>query len=500
MQRLIPRINKRVVIVLNYHRIGSVDPRNPFHRLHTVSSAEFARQLDLAEVLGSFVELSDLDAPVDLPPLGFCVTLDDAPVDALAGIEELHAREIPYAVSVCTDLADVGAGMRDRVYTVLSELDDDEIYRFLLPRLGGLMPPPDRFSFYAFSKSAALPAAVMEEQVVEPLHAIACERRNGAHLGRGYLDWAAIRDLICDPLATLVNHGKSHANLAALTAEEVRNDVSASHQRFIEETSITPTYFAVPFGAVDQRVCLDINPAAQAHGYRGVLWVGKASNVVIPPPIRRYVTSCVCMRRRARRVSRSSCVRCSSHSGSADCWSRACSASITASPSSCAAGQTWAKSHRLSCSRVKTRLTPPTRGSSRINTSTTPAGANARHSMRYLPGAPGDCAVQLARDFQWQASSWPSTYPAGVGYPPRTAWREGCSCAQRRTASRHRVQAPASGVVTAFADWIAVDVWKVRIEPATVRAAGLHDVNVAQSFPRARCAVRGRTARRDVHR
>ena len=39
------RSGQKIVLILNYHRIGTVDPENPFHKLHTVSPGAFRRQV-----------------------------------------------------------------------------------------------------------------------------------------------------------------------------------------------------------------------------------------------------------------------------------------------------------------------------------------------------------------------------------------------------------------------------------------------------------------------
>lgn len=271
---------ERLLIGLNYHRIGDVDARNPFHRLHTVSRRAFEQQIELALSLGEVVSPDQLDDPHELPPLGFLVSFDDVPLDALAGIELLRTHGLPYVASVCTELADSGCGHRDRVYAVLSELDEVEIYARVAADLGHLLPPPAEFSFYRFSKSAVLPHAAMLDQVIDPLYDLACRRRGHGAPGRGYLDWPSVRALVADPLATIVNHSRSHANFAALSAAEVHGDISASHRRLAQQLEQAPRYFAVPFGAIEQRVCVDVARAAHDHGYVGVFWVGLAANVI----------------------------------------------------------------------------------------------------------------------------------------------------------------------------------------------------------------------------
>ena len=52
----------KISIILNYHRIGLIDNKNPFHRLHTVSLKVFKRQIKICSFLGKFVSLEDFYA------------------------------------------------------------------------------------------------------------------------------------------------------------------------------------------------------------------------------------------------------------------------------------------------------------------------------------------------------------------------------------------------------------------------------------------------------
>ena len=47
-------------IILNYHRIGRIDPENPFHRLHTVSFYVFKMQMRICRLIGKIVSLDDI--------------------------------------------------------------------------------------------------------------------------------------------------------------------------------------------------------------------------------------------------------------------------------------------------------------------------------------------------------------------------------------------------------------------------------------------------------
>ena len=52
--------HSKLVILFNYHRIGNVDRKNPFHRAHTVSHDVFKSQIRFLSRVGNFVSLKDI--------------------------------------------------------------------------------------------------------------------------------------------------------------------------------------------------------------------------------------------------------------------------------------------------------------------------------------------------------------------------------------------------------------------------------------------------------
>ena len=49
------RSNEKIVLVLNYHRIGEVNNQNPFHRLHTVGLNTFRNEISLLNKIGKIM-------------------------------------------------------------------------------------------------------------------------------------------------------------------------------------------------------------------------------------------------------------------------------------------------------------------------------------------------------------------------------------------------------------------------------------------------------------
>ena len=91
---------------------------------------------------------------------------------------------------------------------------------------------------------------------------------------RAYLSWDEIRQhFLGRPNVTIVNHGTSHGNLAAMTEQEIRNDVIRSTHSFEQHLGVRPRFFAVPFGNPNTTVANILENVLMPLGYRGVLWV-----------------------------------------------------------------------------------------------------------------------------------------------------------------------------------------------------------------------------------
>ncbi|MFF5781844.1 polysaccharide deacetylase family protein [Streptomyces virginiae] len=261
------------VIGVNYHRIGDVDPANPYHRLHTVSEETFARQLDMMLELGQVVSLDQVRAGEGLAEVNFVLCFDDVPVSALTAIDQVRACGLPLTLSPAGLLTDTGLGSRDKVYAIEKYADPAAIAEHIaarLPEAAGLG------TFYQLTKSAELDPEAVAAQLIDPLYATVEAAAAPYFAERGYLPWPKLRELALDPLVTVANHSFGHTNLAALDADAVRQEVDRSHVHFQQRMGIGARYFTVPFGRLTQELALDLQDPLAALGYAGILWVGSA--------------------------------------------------------------------------------------------------------------------------------------------------------------------------------------------------------------------------------
>lgn len=262
----------KVVCVLNFHRIGYVDQRNPFHRLHTVSPAVFQRYIRFLSWVGKFVSLDDLLEDQKLGRINFLLTFDDVSRTILSQKDFLQLREIPYTIAPCTNITENGMGWRDKVYLIEYFLDKNEIYNFTQKRFYDCCPSKENFFLYDFSKNNNIPSEHMIEKVIDPLFS-RIPRMKYKDYDRVYLSWEEIKQHFSqNPLVTIANHGTTHFKMLTMSQEELSWEVKVSSREFQEKLNFCPNYFVVPFGGASTYLKSTLTNILKEHKYRGVLW------------------------------------------------------------------------------------------------------------------------------------------------------------------------------------------------------------------------------------
>ncbi|MEO5367035.1 MAG: polysaccharide deacetylase family protein [Magnetococcus sp. WYHC-3] len=267
------------VVCLNYHRIGVPGGSSALQRLHGVERSVFQRQVALLLRRGRFVSLADCQDPGRLGDVNFLLSFDDVSRSVLEVLPWLRRRGIPYALCPCTRLTGQGYGPRDKVYWILEHVSQQEIWEHVRNVLGD-MPEQER-DFYRLTKGDRLSPRDMETLLVNPLLARAPGLVAAVQRERPYLDWEDLRrEILPDPLATLVDHSHGHARLSLLDEAELEADWQASRADFMRELGYAPAYYAVPFGNWDARTAALLTALAHKDGVRGILWVGESINRV----------------------------------------------------------------------------------------------------------------------------------------------------------------------------------------------------------------------------
>lgn len=264
------------VVAVNYHRIGSSDPDNPLHRLHTVTLDEFAGQLAAMRQLGRVVSLPDVRDCRNLTEVNFVVTFDDVPISARVGIELMLDQQLPVTISPCAQLATHGWGIRDKVYSIDKFADP----ALVAATIRDVLPTARDTSFYHLTKSDEFDPELIETKLIDPLYTAIETQAAGYLAGGGYLSWGSLAELAASPLVTIANHTATHANLAAAPHERLEREITVAHRATTERLGCIPRYLTIPFGRMQQNLALDCSTIGRRMGYHGLLWVGDIATLI----------------------------------------------------------------------------------------------------------------------------------------------------------------------------------------------------------------------------
>jgi len=90
-------LNKKtkLVFVFNFHRIGIVNKKIPFHILHTIRLGLFKIQIQIFSLFGKFISISVINEYENLSKINFSITFDEGSRTILRIVPYLRKRSIP---------------------------------------------------------------------------------------------------------------------------------------------------------------------------------------------------------------------------------------------------------------------------------------------------------------------------------------------------------------------------------------------------------------------
>jgi len=156
-------------IILNYHRIGNIDPKNPFYRLHTISLSTFKLQVKICSLIGKFVSIEDIQNSKLNSKLSFCITFDDVSNSIYDAIKWLDKRNVPFAICPCQQITEESLGWRDKVYFIEKYLNKKDIINMIKENFPEISFD-EKDSFYSLSKDLKFDQYKMINNVVNPLY------------------------------------------------------------------------------------------------------------------------------------------------------------------------------------------------------------------------------------------------------------------------------------------------------------------------------------------
>ena len=68
---------------------------------------------------------------INLSKINFLVTFDDGSSTVLKIVPYLREKSIPYAICLSTEVLEKGYGIRDKVYMIINNIDENKLFDFV---------------------------------------------------------------------------------------------------------------------------------------------------------------------------------------------------------------------------------------------------------------------------------------------------------------------------------------------------------------------------------
>ena len=272
-------------VAVNFHRVGTSMPSDPFRHLDTISRESFRFTLALLRFFFQVVSLSDVvegSRQTRRPRL--ILTFDDVSRTFLSNaLPLLEQYNLPVTLFPCVRITETGSGWRDLVYYLMDSPDLHPVIRQRVEQVLGktAVQQLQEQGLYKWTKSLDHQTALLEKEILLP--ALGEQHRQFEELvlrHQPYLNWSDLKKLTEHPLVTIGSHGTRHHDYRGLSSEEIRRDVSEAQEYILRKLGFHPQHFALPFGSPDQRVWQTLDKALPAFGIKTALWCATYANTV----------------------------------------------------------------------------------------------------------------------------------------------------------------------------------------------------------------------------
>ena len=270
--------NCKASIILNYHRIGNIDPENPFHRLHTVRFSIFKIQIKICNILGKFVSLRDLNNSNLQSKLNFSITFDDVSNSIEEALNWLNDNNIPFAIAPCQLITEDNCGWRDKVYFIEKFINKKDISDLLFK----VYKKKFKEGFYGLSKSSNFDQEKMINEIVNPLYKKISNENKKKFSEKYYFsrtDLISLKNKF--PNMEILNHSFSHVDLTDLSINKINNEIEKCSNFISKELGILPEFFAVPFGKFNTFCSIGLCESSRKQNIKAIFWVSNQINLDI---------------------------------------------------------------------------------------------------------------------------------------------------------------------------------------------------------------------------
>ena len=266
-------VKHKVIIGINYHRIGTKKVNDPFSGLHTVSFGLFKFQIILLNFFFKVVSLDDIRNGNIKSKINFFISFDDVPIISMQAFNWLNKKKLPFVICPNIKLTEEFSSISDKFRFSHQKINKKEIEnklkkflnekQFLILKKGGL-----KKLYKSYTIDQRKFEILFNENIFNSL-----KNEFSKHLvNSNYLNWEEIKKI--SKKNSIASHGNNHYDFFFLNYKDIVNELEVSKNIFEEKIKSKINTFTIPFGGYSQHLGIVISEAAKQVGYDQVLWTG----------------------------------------------------------------------------------------------------------------------------------------------------------------------------------------------------------------------------------
>ena len=265
-------LEHKVILGINYHRIGKKNLDDPFKGLHSVSLYIFKIQVLFIKYFFKILSLNDIQLGKVNNKINFFITFDDVPSSSMEAFNWLHEKKIPFTICPNISIIENKFTIGDKVRFIQKFLDKEKIENKLKNKLNeqefNLFKNIGLKKFYKSYEINQLNFSKIFNDFFKEFE----KDFEKFKINKNYLNWEDVSDL--SKICSVASHGKNHENYFHLDYDKIYNEMESSKKIFNSNLNKYIKIFAVPYGEYNQNLGIMLNLAARKLDYKQILWIG----------------------------------------------------------------------------------------------------------------------------------------------------------------------------------------------------------------------------------
>ena len=263
----------KIIIGVNYHRVGNKKLNDVFSGLHSVNFRLFKFQILLLKFFFKIVSLEDIRKGNIKSRINFFISFDDVPTISKQAFQWLEQKQLPFVICPNIKILEEFSSITDKFRFTIQKIKKNEIenklQNFLNEEQMSILKNEGIKKLYnSYKIDQRNLESLFKENIFQDLKNEFYKQFQKSN----YLNWDDIKNI--SNKNSLASHGYNHDNFFFLNYQEIYNELELSKKIFEEKTQSKIRTFAVPFGGYSQHLGIIISEAAKKIGYDQVLWTG----------------------------------------------------------------------------------------------------------------------------------------------------------------------------------------------------------------------------------